>query len=328
MRAENRIVLLGDFGATHLRLALLGDAGPEQLVVYAVREWPGIDAAMRDYAVRTGRNWRGATFYLAHTGHVADGALALDYKAERPWSFRLEDVARDFSLAQLIAHNDLKAAACAVLADNGDAFQLLRAGVPRMDSDSVVIGVGTGTGHAYVSHTNGAVRETFGAHFPPAAVTDRQRAVLDHVRAGVDPARTMIIEDILSGAGLLRVYRALAEIDGKTPCVTAANDLLAQAGSDPLVRESTSLFCEFLGLHAHILCNAAAAYGGIYLCGGMVERLNAGGLFDAAAFTRNLHQAMVPVVARALESLPLYIAAREHTPLYGLAVCARGGVSG
>jgi glucokinase len=314
-------VFLGDFGGTHLRLAIRGDQGPSQIEVYKVAEWSGIGDVLRDYALRTGTHYKDASLYLSHTGHIVDGGLTLHYKETRPWSFRLEDVRAEFALARLDAVNDLKAAAYAVLHTGVDVFEPLRTGIDD-GSNALVLGLGTGIGHAYLDRRARISTETYGGHFPATTVTERQRALADIIRAGLATGRSFIAEDILSGEGLMRLYRAMAAYTKTQAQAKTVHDLIPLKDVDPLVRMSTSAFCEFLGIHANILCTAPHAYGGIYLCGGLFDRLMDADLFDFDAFTANLHQNMVPVVAHSLENAPIFAAKVEHASLYGLDVYA------
>lgn len=316
------IIFLGDFGGTHLRMALRTAKGPEQIAVYKVAEWPGIDDVLRDYAAKTATDLRGAALYLAHTGHVIDGGLTLHYKETKPWSFRLDAVRDTFDLARLEAVNDLEAAAFAVLHESVPVFEIVRPGANDARSDAVVMGLGTGIGHAYINCTTHLTRETYGGHFPATGVTGRQRALIEMMRIQKRDNQTFIAEDILSGEGLMRLYRTMAQYTNQPAQAKTVQDIIPLRDRDPLVKETASVFSEFLGLHAHMLCSVAHAYGGIYLCGGLFDRLYRAGLFDQRAFLENLHQSMVPVVDHSLRATAVFVARVEHVSLYGLDVRA------
>lgn len=318
--SNEKFHLLGDLGGTHLRLALSQGRGPEHVDVYKVAEWPGIAEALDDYAKKN--TLKGATFFLSHTGHMRDGALKLDYK-KNPWFFKLADLREKFAFDAIHPLNDLKAAAYAPLYKDRELFACFRAGEGVDGSDAVVIGIGTGVGHAYLSPQTKMVRETYGGHFPIATVNDAQAQIIDLLRKTWDPTRIIMFEDIVTGDGLFRIYQALAELRGVRLEAVSVAELFPLKDKDPLVKDAASLFSEFMGLHAHIVCSVPFAYGGVYLCGGVMDRLIQAGLFDERRFITQFHQKMVNVVDHSLRATPLYVGKNEHIALYGLEVFAR-----
>ena len=316
--AADMSVLLGDLGGTHLRLALAKGGELASPATYKISEFPDITAVLDDYAKTSGaKNFTGYDFYLSHTGHIRGGSLTLDYK-KTPWSFVLDDVRDKFGFAALNAVNDLKAMAHAPLSKNRALFKCFREAPGVAGTGAAIIGIGTGLGHAFLNGTY--VHETYGGHFPPAAANDLQYDVIDVLRANAD--RELIFEDIVSGDGLFRIYKALAAINGTDAKAQNVADLIHMKDGDPLITDAAKTFCGFAGLYAHILANATYSYNGIYLCGGVTERLSRAGLFSASDFIAQYHQAMVPVVDQSLRATPLYISENEYIALYGLEVFA------
>lgn len=306
-------IILGDLGGTHMRLACANGEALEHMKIYKAAEWSDIVTLMQDYAAKNNISLKDASFYLSHTGHVRDGGLALDYK-KISWSFKLDDVRKALGLSAVHDVNDLKAMAYAPLYRNQGLFQMFRDGKGEAGTDNVIIGVGTGLGHAFLSNDK-KVRETYGGHFPLTAVTDGQKNIV----AALD-AKNPIFETVLSGEGLFRLYAAIARVKNVQPKATNVFDMMANAETDALVKEAAVQFSGFLGLYAHILCNAAYAYSGVYLTGGVMNRVINAGLFDPYAFIGQFQQNMVPVVAKSLEATPLYIGTDEYMALYGLNV--------
>jgi glucokinase len=313
---------LADFGGTHFRIGMAGQYAPEKIAVYKVNDWPDISTVLEDYAAQNNVRYAGSDFYLAHTGHLEDGTLNLGYKKSKPWSFTIDDIKNKFSIKSFVTLNDLEAMAYAPLYSGDVLFEKFREGIDNKALDCVVIGVGTGLGHAFLSPLAQYVRETFGGHFPPTATTDLQYQILRHIQAENPATYSFIFEDVVSGDGFFKIYQALASIKNTIPQAHAAQDVLT-IEKDELVIETGIVFSEFLGIYAHILCNVAASYGGVYLGGGMFDRIYKSGLFNQDHFIKSFQQNMVPVVARALKNTPLYIATHEHVTLYGLDVFAR-----
>ncbi|MBV9815222.1 MAG: glucokinase, partial [Alphaproteobacteria bacterium] len=120
-----------------------------------------------------------------------------------------------------------------------------------------------------------------GGHATMAAASDREGAVLDHMRrhfAHVSAERT------LSGPGLVNLYNSLAAIDGVPAKNYSAAQItdLAMRAEDPLCVETTTMFCAMLGTIAGNLALTLGARGGVYIGGGIVPKL--GQTFIASPF--------------------------------------------
>lgn len=309
--------LVGDMGGTHLRLARIGAGGPENIKTYAVKEWPDIDAVLSDYA---GGSIAGARLVLAcGTRLSADGRIMFDqsYKGN-PWSFHVEETRAKLALAALDIVHDFRAMAYAVLSAREGVFNTIREGIADPSLARLITGPGTGIGHAFIWPETGFVQDSHGGHFPPVATSAEQVELLAIMRRNFGQQRTFVFEDILSGAGLLRLHEAACQQAGIKPRATATGELLA----DPAIARTASLFSGFLGLYAHMAVSMVFAYGGIYLSGGVLERLDEAGLFDTSAFFDGLHQNMVKIVAHDLAATPVHIVKNRHTALYGLEVYA------
>jgi glucokinase len=289
-------VILGDLGGTHLRLAKWPKSGaPQTLKTYALNDWKSLSDVLADYAPDT----QGAQLVLSFAKkYNPDGIYRFDraYKNDA-WEFSAADLKRVHGFSDVQVIHDFHAMALSLFWKTSDVFESIVPGIdtPRLRA---VIGVGTGCGHALVDvHTN-AVYDTFGGHFPPAAISAEQKAVLQKLEAGFSGGRTFIWEEILSGRGF-HALQALA--DDAAP----------------------RLFCEFLGLYANTVCVGAHAFGGLYLTGGVIDRLMTAGHFDQAAFLKYFYLDMVKIVDEALRETPIFKAKSPDTALYGLAVYAK-----
>uniref|UniRef100_UPI000DE4AD14 glucokinase n=1 Tax=Nonomuraea lactucae TaxID=2249762 RepID=UPI000DE4AD14 len=98
----------------------------------------------------------------------------------------------------------------------------------------------------------------------------------------------VVAERILSGPGLVRLHRALAEVHGVTAPDLSASDIVARL-DDSLCAETIDVFCGMLGSFAANVALTLGARGGVYLGGGVlpriVERVRAGDF--RARFTAN-----------------------------------------
>ena len=91
-------------------------------------------------------------------------------------------------------------------------------------------------------------------------------------------------EWLLSGGGLVRLYQAVRRRDGEAagPLTAAAIGEAAVAGSDPSARQAVDIFLGLLARYSGDLALIVKATGGVYLAGGVVQRLAS--LIDAAEF--------------------------------------------
>ena len=276
--------LLGDIGGTNARWAW--QAGP--------------GAALEHISVlpctASGSLYESALSYLEQKGgtrptHAAIGiATALDGDAVRmtnsPWAFSIAQFKQALGLERCLVINDFTALAMSLpVLGAGDATAV-GGGAALASAPIGLIGPGTGLGVSGLvpgrdGHWTALSGE--GGHVTLAASDALEGALLERLRARFGHVSA---ERVLSGDGLVNLYRALCELQGH-----AARDLgpaaLTEAAlqhSDPLCRQTVGLFASFLGNVAGNLALTLGARGGIYVGGGIVPRL--GSAFDAQAFRR------------------------------------------
>ncbi len=83
------------------------------------------------------------------------------------------------------------------------------------------------------------------------------------------------VERLLSGAGLLNIYRALGQLEDQPATLEtpAAITDAARAGDDALAVTTLDVFCRVLGSTAGNLALTLGARGGVYLAGGILPQL-------------------------------------------------------
>lgn len=81
-------------------------------------------------------------------------------------------------------------------------------------------------------------------------------------------------ERVLSGSGLVNLYRAIVIADGRTPQALTPKDVSekAQENSCTDCRRALSLFCVLLGRFGGNLALTLGTFGGVYIAGGIVPR--------------------------------------------------------
>ena len=111
-----------------------------------------------------------------------------------------------------------------------------------------------------------------GGHATMSPATDRESAVLDHMRKRFDHVSA---ERVLSGPGIVNLYNTLARstqraVEGYT---AAQITDFAMRGGDAVCVEAAAMFCAMLGTVAGNLALTLGARGGVFIAGGIVPRL-------------------------------------------------------
>ena len=191
-----------------------------------------------------------------------------------PWSFSIAALKARFGFERLEVINDFTAQALALPRLGADERMAVGGGTAAAGAPLAVLGPGSGLGvSGLVPCAAGWVALTGeGGHATMSPASDRESAVLDHMRRRFDHVSA---ERVLSGPGIVNLYNTLAEIDAiPSKGYTAAQITdLAMRGEDPVCVEATAMFCAMLGTVAGNLALTLGARGGLFIAGGIVPRL-------------------------------------------------------
>ena len=274
-----RPALIGDIGGTHARFALVtpGTVVPRAFQCLACADYPGPAAAIRDYLARVGANGDAAPreACLAVAGPVDGERIAL---TNLPWELTRAELRKALGLTHLRLINDFIAQALGV-PHVGEAHRVvLQAGeaVPR--AVHLVIGPGTGLGMAGLlpaGRRDGRRRwiplPSEGGHATFAPTDAPERALLAHFRQRFG---RVSVERLLSGPGLLELYRAHCALEGiATHCRTPAEVTAAAGSGEDGARATLLRFLKILGDVSGDAALTLGARGGVTLCGGILPRL-------------------------------------------------------
>ncbi len=291
-------VVLADLGGTHLRLARA--TSPRDVAKYKIADHGGIEELLHAFEPDI------SALFLASAIHPRDGVIEDKRFGDRShWYINLEDLKRRLRLERLVVLNDLEAAAYALPVLEGDDLCAL---LPAQYSQSpfenpprLLIGIGTGIGHAFVferEHAAPFVQRSHGGPIPVLALSEEQRGLVKVLEQNNTRGRDVIVEDIVSGYGI-SALKAITD-------------------------EETALrvFWESLGLYCNNIVSVAGAYGGIYLTGGVMDELFAAGKVDMDSFKNYFLRPMVPIVTESLAATPVYYCRQPNMPLIGLSSLA------
>ena len=137
-----------------------------------------------------------------------------------------------------------------------------------------ILGPGTGLGVSCLARDGDRVvpMATEGGHVGFAPSDDAEVAALQVLRKQFG---RVSVERILSGSGLEHLYRALEQIAGREARPLGAAQITAGADkkNDAGCRAALTMFCAIFGAVAGDLALAHGARGGVYIAGGIAEKI-------------------------------------------------------
>jgi len=276
-------VLLADIGGTHARFAL-GDPSAARplldhsIVVFPVDRFPSLADAARHYLRERPATARVRGVVAAVAGPVREGEARM---TNHPWVVSERRIGEALEVGDVALVNDFVAQAMAVrqlgdadVAPVGGPFPVP---APGRDATAVVLGAGTGLGVGVLVRREGrwTALATEAGHVGFAPGTAEEVAVLE--RLSRDYGRVSN-ERLASGAGLVNLHRALADIDGEAsrspqPALRPEDVTAGAAAGDARCVRALALFCAVFGAIAGDLVLAYGAWDGAWLGGGLAPLL-------------------------------------------------------
>jgi len=311
------VYLVGDIGATNARFALVDAKGSLIRVADLLcRDHPTMADAIESYlASADGAAPARAVLAVATTPH--DDRVTF---TNNPWQFSITELAAPLGIAELQVINDFHANALALphLTD-GDVLKV-GSGEPVKQAPMGVLGPGSGLGVSAAVYASGRYEAIAGegGHVTMAPADERESAVFGVLRQGFGHVSA---ERVLSGPGLVNLYRALCEIDAKAPDDLTAEDITKAGalGTCGYAAATIDMFCAMLGTVAGNLALTLGARGGIFIAGGIVPKL--GPMFERSQFRARFEDK--GRFRDYLASIPSYVITRPHAALLGAAQLLR-----
>ncbi len=273
MSADNRI-MVGDVGGTHARFAVVepSDDGPWRILhrLDLAERFATFNEALRTYLDRAGVTPIPRRAGIAVAGPVVAGTARF---TNRGWDIS-ERALREVGFERALLINDFAALALAVDLLDAEHVHSIGPELKGADGESItILGAGTGFGVSCLArHGDLAVpMATEGGHmdFAPGNPEEMEALQLMWKESG-----RVSIERILSGAGLEHLYRTLELLAGRaTPALTAAEISAAALRNEVRASTALTMFCSVYGAVAGDLALAHGARGGVYIAGGIAEKI-------------------------------------------------------
>ncbi len=268
--------LVADIGGTHARFALLDAAGaPTQIQNLKTADFVDLAAAMKAYLKMSQ-----ASAFAAVVSIAAPLSSDRVKMTNASWDFSIEQTKQEAGLQDLRLVNDFEALALAVPTLQSHELQAVGHALPmNTQLAKAILGPGTGLGMAGVMpvFVNGKMTwhalPCEGGHASVAPANAREAALL---QAAWDMGSEHVCwEDWLSGTGLPLLHRAVCAVDG----FVYQSFTPAQIGEAALMHKNVAClatlqtFCALLGSAAGDLALMMGAHGGVYIKGGVLDRM-------------------------------------------------------
>jgi glucokinase len=310
-------LLIGDIGGTYARFAVIadGEAAMERLPDERTANHATIDDAIAAVVERHGLRLRSAMLALA--GPIADDRVQL---TNCDWVVAPKRLIDRFGLSDVVLINDFEAQALSLPGLGPADIDPIGTGTAETDGARVVVGPGTGLGAGALIHAGGMwiPLPGEGGHVDFGPRSERDMAIWPHIER---PLGRVEAETVISGGGLLRLYRAICAVDGVAPRLDTPEAVTKAglAGGDHRAAEALDLLAIYLGRLAGDLAMIFMATGGVYLGGGISAKiapiLKSGG-FRQAFVAKPPHDGLLAGILTA-------IIIKEDAALAGVAAFAR-----
>ncbi len=318
------MILAGDIGGTNTRLGLFDPAStplrPRAADTFPSKEHDSLDAIVLKFLGKHPTALARACFAIA--GPVRDGRVATTNLA---WTVDAARLAQQHRLERVDLINDLEAIGHGLPHLAPEDLATLRPGAPGASGNRAIIAAGTGLGEAgcYWDGRSHRPFATEGGHADFAARNALEFELLGHL---MKKYQRVSYERIVSGSGLLEIYRFLRHTGRGEEDPALAETIDQQAHPAPIVRaalegrsarcaQALELFVSIFGAEAGNLGLKLMARGGIFVAGGIapriLERLRTPSFLDALTAKGR----MKPL----LESMPVHVVLNDQVGLIGAA---------
>jgi len=253
--------LVADVGGTNVRFARAGHDGALAHIRHAPTA--GIASfceAMRDYLATIGGAMGCSGVAIGAAGPIEDGQVQLTNGA---WEIQSSAVSEALAGIPVGLFNDLEAIALALPVLAGADVTPIGAGnTADRRKAMLAVNVGTGFGAAACLPLDGGWITVPGE--------SGHMSLSDEVYRALDvPPLGPSIEDLLSGRGVAALYRAVR--GASKADATSSESVFEKATADIAAQRVTRAFTRCIGSVAGDLALATGAWGGVFLCGGVVS---------------------------------------------------------
>ena len=331
------MILIADIGGSNARFALTAASAAnlqqdipkiEQIKTFRCADYQNIDAAMSLYleSLDSEDYPQAACFAVASSLHSKKISFT-----NNNWIFETTALEDKFNFRHLKLINDFEAIAYATpFLPEAERLSVQSPKPVIFDSNSrrqyALLGPGTGLGVAGLKADNGKFINiiTEGGHASFAPVDKLEEALLRILKKQYSRVSN---ERLISGPGILAIYRALAEIYREEPISTSSSSIICQGAvenTDALCVKTFQLFCRILGAVAGDTALTLGATGGVLLAGGVLPKYV--DFLQRSDFRKSFENK--GRYKDYMQQIPTEVIVCDYPGLMGCAVCHAQGNSG
>lgn len=308
--------IVADIGGTNARFALVTGKTDlysfEHIQILKGADFATFEDALSAYLATLG-DIKPAAMCAAIAGPVTGDQIKM---TNLSWAFSCEQVAKQFGFKAFVAMNDFAAVAAGVPLMTPEHLVTFKGGEVQEGGNKAVFGPGTGLGVAGVINHKGQwlPNPCEGGHINIAPSSAFEA---DVIKAAIAHHGHVSAESFISGPGLVNLYNAICEVEGREKAALEPKDVTAKAldGSDSTCVTTLNTFCSLLGSFAGNLALTYGATGGIYLAGGILPRFS-DFVIKSDFATKFAHKGPM---SRYVENIPAYLVTHDELAFNGAA---------
>lgn len=260
---------VADVGGTNIRLARVTDTGVTDIKKYICRDFASIDLAIQTYFDEHSQ-------FTFTQGCIAIACPVLGDHVEmtnHSWAFSQRALKQQLRLADLFVINDFTAVAHSLPTLSSQQVIQVGEGEAKPQGNIAVFGPGTGLGVEHITMTSSGWQtlDGEGGHTDFAPVDETDVIIWRYLQNQHGRASA---EEVMSGRGIVNIYRALADAKGIAATLDDPAQVTTQAleGSCEICEAALTQFCRIMGSFAGNLALNMATTGGVFIGGGIATR--------------------------------------------------------
>ena len=320
------MILAGDIGGTHTRLALFAPSGELCIAVetkYPSRDYKGLEEIAAQFLKEQDASVSAACFAIA--GPILDGRVK---PPNLPWIVDAAELSAKLHIPTVHLLNDLQANANGLQALKANELFLVQRGKKQVGNQALV-SAGTGLGEAGL-YWNGVEYLPFASEGGHADFAPRNGLEIELLIYLQKKFGHVSYERVISGPGIHLIYDFLIANGHEKESQEVQNKMKSHDPSavigeyglqnrDKACSRSVDWFLSLLGGEAGNVALKFLSLGGLFLGGGIAPRLAKA--FAQSEFLRSFSEK--GRFKELLESIPIYIVMNDNAALLGAACYAR-----
>jgi len=263
--------LVGDIGGTNARFALVAPGKSELMSIKTLQctKFETVQEAINSYI----SSINDAEIISACIASAGTTHLDVFKPANNDWVINKSNVSSALNDIQVNWINDFSAQALATTSLKDNDVIIINKGAVQPERVRLVIGPGTGLGTCgLINSSNGWVPlPAQGGHsdFAPNSSLEIEIWTLLQKQFG-----HVAVERILSGPGIVNLYKALCQINEKEVLFNSPSEITSAAikvNPDSIAKETLHLFCQIFGSVTGSIALSTGCLGGIYITSDLVR---------------------------------------------------------